>query len=411
MPQPPFWKPVRKESWDSLWPTGERPPVVLFHRQKHDSKGEVVAKALSFSFRDVPACARYGFSARKIWIFLKTIVLSWLVWDFFVYLGFFASGCDMAARWSQSRMLPLPGSIFWMNAVPVVFLAVAILMILYLMMRGGMMAARLTFQQIRGDEFYSTSDASDFASRHGKPLIAVPLMILSALVLILAAVFITGLVSRIPAAGPVIGALLSIPMWGLMLLGVLVAIALLLALDLVPVVVACTGGDSFEAIFEVFSTITSQSWRLLLYMIIAIASIAAAGVLFLLATSFALSSMGIVFGHGAGDMGLNSAMASGPQTLAPEALPFFSGLISLGHQDAGQAWSGVPGLLAAVSGTLIFFIVLSYFLSAWVSAWTIIYVVLRYRKDGEDLPRRADMEDLRAFDRMYGESGSPSDDK
>ncbi len=212
-----------------------------------------MAKALSFSFRDVPACARFGFSARKIWIFLKTIVLSWLVWDFFVYLGFFAAGCDIAARWSQSRMLPLPGAIFWMDPVPVIFLAVAILIILYLMMRGGMMVARLTFQQIRGDEFYSTGDASGFASRHGTPLITVPLMILAALAVILAAVFVTGLVSRIPAAGPVIGALFSIPMWGMMLLGVLVAIAFLLALDLVPVIVACTGGDSFEAIFEVCS--------------------------------------------------------------------------------------------------------------------------------------------------------------
>ncbi|MBD3278002.1 MAG: hypothetical protein GF388_06870, partial [Candidatus Aegiribacteria sp.] len=129
-----------------------------------------MAEELSFSIRDIPSCARYGFSARKIWLYFKKLVLSWLIWDIFIYLGYFAAGSDMAARWNAGRLLPLPGSLFWTDPVPVVFLIIASVLILYVLMRGSLAVSKLAFQQIRGDDFYSVSDAESFASRHHVPL-------------------------------------------------------------------------------------------------------------------------------------------------------------------------------------------------------------------------------------------------
>jgi len=363
-----------------------------------------VAEELSFSVRDIPACARYAFSARKIWVYFKTLLLAWLIWDIFVYLGFFAAGCDMAARWDQSRLLPLPGSLFWVDPVPVILLVVGAVLIVHVLMRGSMMVSSLTFQQMRGDSFFSGSDAAAFARRHSAPLVAIPMMLLVTLALFLMTGIIAGLVSRIPAVGPVIAALFSVPMWGTMLLGLLTAAGLLLSLDLVPSVVATTRGDTFEAIFEVFSTLTSQSWRLLLYILVAAIVIVLSTALFLAASSIALTLLAIAFGLGSNEGGLVSSMAAGPQFLAPEILPYFSGLLNPG-QTGGQVWTGAAGLVASVSGTAVLLLVLSYFLSGWSAAWTIIYTVLKYRKDGENLLERADMEEQREFDRMYGESG------
>lgn len=369
-------------------------------------KGVDVAEELTYGIRDIPACARFGFSARKIWVFFKNLVLCWLIWDIFVYLGFFAAGSDMAARWSQSRLLPLPGSLFWMDPVPVILLAIGVLLILYVLMRTGMMVSRMTFQQVRGDDFFSTADATRFARKHWAPLVTIPVMLTLTVLIVFALGALTGLISRIPAAGPVIAAILSLPLWGLMLLGLLTALGLMLALDLVPVVVATTGGDTFEAIFEVFSTLTSQSWRLFLYLVTAILVILAAGALFLFFSSLALTALASSFSLGAGEGSLAATMTAGPQLLAPEALPYFSGLVSFGNQEAAVAWTGLPGTIAALSGTAIFLVVLSYVLSAWSAAWTLIYLVLKYRKDGENLPERADREDQREFDRMYSEPGS-----
>ncbi len=368
-----------------------------------------MAEELTFNVKDISACTRYGFSARKIWIFFKTLILSWVIWDFFVYLGYFAAGCDLAARWSQSRLLPLPGALFWMDTVPVILLAVGVVLIIYVMMRGSLMVSRMTFQQIRGDDFFSVSDAAAFAKGHAVPLITIPLMLALILFLIYGAGALTGLISRVPAVGSVAVSLLSIPLWGVMLLGVLTLLALILSLELLPAVVACTGGDSFESIFEVFSTLTSQSWRLCLYWLLSILIIVLGGAVFLLISSVAVSFLSLSVSAGAGNSGLVTALASGPQLLAPEALPFFSGL--LGQQGDVQVWSGLAGILAGISGTAIFLIIISYLLSSYSSAWTLIYVVLKYRKDGEDLMERADLEEQREFDRIYGNSGQDSEDR
>ncbi len=362
---------------------------------------------LTFTVKDIPACTRYGFSARKIWIFFKTLVLSWVIWDFFVYLGFFAAGCDLAAKWTQSRLLPLPGSLFWMDPVPVILLIVGVVLIIYVLMRGSLMVSKMTFQQLRGDEFFSTSDAAAFAKGHSVPLISIPIMLVMTLLLIYGAGALTGLISRIPVIGPVAASLLSVPLWGVMLLGVLTLFALILSLKLLPAIVACTGGDSFESIFEVFSTLTSQSWRLCLYWLLSILIIVIGGAAFLLLSSVAISFLSLSVSAGAGDSGLVAALASGPQLLAPEALPFFSGL--LGQQGDVQALSGLAGILAGISGTAILLVIISYFLSSCSSAWTLIYVVLKYRKDGEDLTDRADREERREFDRIYGDSEKDSE--
>lgn len=366
-----------------------------------------MTEELTFNVRDISACTRYGFSARKIWIFFKTLVLSWAIWDFFVYLGFYAAGCDLAARWSQSRLLPLPGSLFWMDLIPVILLILGIVLIIYVLMRGSLMVSKMTFQQIRGDNFFSASDATAFAKGHAVPLISIPVMLALTLLFIYGAGTLTGLISRIPAAGPVAASLLSIPLWGVMLLGVLTLLALILSLNLLPAVVACTGGDSFESIFEVFSTLTSQSWRLCFYWLISILIIVLGGAVFLLLSSVAVSFLSLSVSAGAGDSGMVAAIASGPQMLAPEALPFFAGL--LGQQGDVQAWSGLAGILAGISGTAIFLIIISYFLSSYSSAWTLIYVVLKYKKDGENLMNRADREEQREFDRMYGDYGKDSE--
>ncbi|MCK4807909.1 MAG: hypothetical protein KAT09_09690, partial [Candidatus Aegiribacteria sp.] len=301
-----------------------------------------MAEELTFNVKDIPACARYGFSARKIWIFFKTLVLSWVIWDFFVYLGFFAAGCDLAARWSQSRLLPLPGSLFWMDPIPVILLAVGVVLIIYVLMRGSLMVSKMTFQQIRGDDFFSSSDAATFAKGHAMPLISIPAVLAVTLLFIYGTGALTGLISRIPAVGPVAASLLSVPLWGVMLLGVLTLLALILSLELLPAVVACTGGDSFESIFEVFSTLTSQSWRLCLYWLLSILIIILGGAVFLFLSSVAVRFLSLSVSAGAEDAGLIAAFTSGPQLLAPEALPFFSGL--LGQQGDIQAWSGLPGI-------------------------------------------------------------------
>ncbi len=375
-----------------------------------------MAEELRFNVKDIPLCAKYGFSARKIWICFKTLVLSWAIWDIFIYLGFFAAGYDMAARWEQSRLFPLPGALFWTDVIPVVFLIIAVILILYVLIRGALKVSRITFQQIRGDNFFSGADAAKYARGNSTPLVAIPVLLVLVILLALVAGAAAGVLSRVPVAGPILTALLSIPLWGIMLLAVLTALALVLSFQLLPSIIATTGGDTFESIFELFSTMTSQSWRVFLYWLLSLIIILLGGITFLLFTSLAVDLLSFSVALGAGSGGFGQALASGPRLLAPEILPFFSGLITFGQQDSAQAWTGISGVIAGFSGTAILLIVVSYLFSCCSSSWTLIYLALRYRKDGVDLVDSADLEEQREFDRLYGDidgekesSGSTAD--
>ncbi|MCD4847073.1 MAG: hypothetical protein K8R76_02650 [Candidatus Aegiribacteria sp.] len=361
-----------------------------------------MTEELRFNVKDIPLCAKYGFSARKIWVYFKTLILSWIIWDIFIYLGFFAAGYDMAARWEQSRLFPLPGALFWKEVIPVAFLIIAAILILYVLIRGGLKVSRMTFQQIRGDNFFSGADASRFARGNSFPLIAIPVLLVLVILLALAAGAASGVLSRIPVAGPILSALLAVPLWGVMLLAVLTALALVLSFQLLPSIIATTGADTFESVFELFSTMTSQSWRVFLYWLLSLIIIMLGGITFFLFASLAVDLLSFSVTLGAGSGGFGAALASGPRLLAPEALPFFSGLTTFGQQDSIQTWTGISGVIAGLSGTAIFLVVVSYFLSCCSSSWTLIYLVLRYKKDGVDLADRADLKEQREFDRLYG---------
>jgi hypothetical protein len=360
-------------------------------------------RKLHFDIRDIPACARYGLSARKLWISFKALVLSVLAWDVFVYLGFLvADPAGLTAKWDSARLLPLPSGIYWESWQAVALLCIGILLALASLMSAALRNSRITFEQIRGDDFYSGRDSSRFARAQWKPLAATPAAILIGLGMAVLTGLLLGLIGRIPSAGPFAVALVSVPAWAASLLVVLGMVALLAGLWLVPPIVACTRGDTFETIFELFSCVTSQPWRVFLYWIASLAARALGTLLFL-----AFSSAALLFFSKAVALGLGgspaSTMASGLQILAPEAAGSYGHIADFfGLAASGPVWAGVSGAVAALSGLAVFLIACAYWMSSGHAGWTLIYLAVRHRRDGEDLLQRADDEDFREFERQYG---------
>lgn len=366
---------------------------------------------LKFDVRDIPHSVRYGLSARNLWVFWKALALSWSVWVLMVYLGYFAAGDSMSGRWQVSRLLPVPEGIFFQSPAALVFLALGALAMVWIMLSAYLKVARITFEQIRGDDFFSSRDARAFQRLHWKPVLLVPVSITAGLAVIFAKLLILGLLGRIPAAGPVIVGLLAVPAWGMSLLGVLAFVAFVMAFPLVPAIVACTKGDTFEALFELFSTITSQPWRVVLYWLAGLASRMAAVGVFLLFARAALTLTALGVGTGMGDQGLGRTVQDGLHLVAPQLVSHQGSFLSPlgGMTGALSPWSGVSGWAAGLSGVAIALIVGSYWFSSCSSFWTVCYLVLRKRKDGEDLLQRADDEEFREFEKRYGSADQAGD--
>lgn len=369
--------------------------------------------SLSFGVSDAVRSARYGFNARNVWAFWKGIVKAWLIWTFFVYAGFFASGDSMADRFQSSVLCPLPDALFFASVPAIALLVLGTLLAILVMMTTSMKVSRLTFEQLRGDQFYSEGDAARFSGSNWRPVLLTPLTLLAGIVLGLLILMLAGLLGRIPGAGPAIAAILLLPSWMLGLFLVLAGIALLLSYHLVPVITASTGGDTFENLFELFSTITSRPFRLVRGVIAGTAMRIPALLLLVLFSWASLQLAGSVIDLVTGVSGTASAAESGFSRAAPDLVPFYSSIFSPVSSTSREesAPDGIPGIVLAAAGTSLMIFLLAYWCSSCTAMWTILYLGARHSRDGEDLLLRAEEEDYREFRRIYGSTDRGGDRK
>lgn len=367
---------------------------------------------LRFDIRDMALSVKHGLSARNLWVVWKALVLSWLLWAGMVYLGFFAAGDSMAGRWQASRLFPIPEGLFFESPVAVAFMAAALLGFIWILMSAFQKVSRITFEQIRGDGFYSGRDAAAFHRANWKPLLMVPVAVIAGLSILFLKLFVLGLLGRIPGAGPVITAILAVPAWGLSLFGVLAALALVMAVPMVPAITACTRGDTFETLFELFSSITAQPARIVLYLLTGLLARVAALVVFVLFARGAMELVAFATGAGMGTGGLAISMQGGLNLAAPQLVSNYGTFLApLGNLPGGAStWTGAAGWIAGLSGVSVALLITAFWFSSCASFWTVCYLAVRKAKDGEDLLLRADDEEFREFEKRYGSTDQAGDE-
>ena len=377
-----------------------------------DSTVKNYVHKLSFRVSDAVLSARYGFNLRNIWAFWKGLVRAWLIWALFVYAGFFAAGDSMWERFSSSVLCPLPDVLFLSSVPAIVLLIVGTLLSVFTLMTTSMKVGKLTFQQLRGDQFYSEGDARTVCTANWKPVLLTPVTIISGMALGVLLLILTGILGKLPVAGPYISSLLVVPAWILGLFLILAGICLLLSFHLVPVITASTGGDTFENLFELFSTITSRPFRIVRGVLAgAFMRIPA----FFLLVLFAWGSVqltGSMIDRFSGSSGTSSAIESGFSRAAPDLVPFYSSIFSPVSSTSGgdQSWTGLPAWILAASGTALMIFLAAYWCSSCTAMWMIIYLGARYSRDGEDLLLRAEEDEYREFRKIYG-SAQPGGDR
>jgi hypothetical protein len=196
--------------------------------------------------------------------------------------------------------------------------------------------------------------------------------------------------------------LLTIPVYFIGLFLVLIAVALVFGLLLIPSIVAATGEDTFETVYQLFSTIWNQPWRLVIYDSILIFVCALGSAIFA-----AISAIGMYVAF------LPSMLLA-----KQDSTYYFANVIArslriigVGSERALQLIPGASsGSMAWTLDLATFFlfaclimivaIVVSYPLSITSSGYTILYVILRRKTTDENMleveeeeERRMDIEE------------------
>lgn len=223
-----------------------------------------------FDFRDIFQVIRYGFSGRKIAVHFIGLVIAYLIYELLVYLSLFVEGGTAAQDfWNTYALLPvLPFSNAELTQITEIAMWIGVASFACLFFLASTVASKITIEQLRGDFFFSVGDALTFLKGHWKSVLGAFIgLLLIQIFLALIPLSVAGL-GKLPVVGKPFLTVASLFMPIGFFLGVLmafIAVVCCVSLLFVPAVVATTGADAFETIYQQFAIVWNKSWLTVCY--------------------------------------------------------------------------------------------------------------------------------------------------
>lgn len=346
---------------------------------------------LHFNYKDIFRAFRLGFSAKKIWVGFLGLLFGWIGYTVLSYVAYIVSGTDIVVIWDSFRLLPVPGAFHWVGWI---LWSVGLAWFVVVSMVTGIAISKLTYEQLKGDEFFEVREAWKQAFKSAGALVATPFLLALTIVLLLAGGILLGLFGLIPYAGEIIIGVFAIPAFAVSLCIIYLGIVLLFSFSIGPAVIGTTKSDAFDNLFEVFSCVNDQPWRLIWYQLMLIVFSLAGMVILAFFSGLALrvgtSIVGLITGEKLYSLVNSTVGFSLPDWLwwlqdFIERLFSMSALTASGAAQA-SGWSMLVGkVLFSIAYHFIILFVLGYGMAIWYSGNTVIYLILVRKKDERNL--------------------------
>ena len=358
-----------------------------------------------FDFRDIFRIPRIALSGKKIWTLLLANLFGYVFFIIFAYLGIAASGISLGQALATYHLFPFPYELGLTTSGWVLYLIGGGIWVLSYYF-ANMAVARITYKELKGDFFYSSGDGFRFMKKHWHPLIFAPVAVVGIIVFLLFIAVVAGLLGKIPVLGEFIFSLPFLLYFPVSIFVLYTAIVFILVITFTPAIVATSEEDTLEAVFQGYSLIWTQPWRLVTYEVIWAALVSISWYIFGLVMAAGVWFISFIFGQPwlMGDK-LSRMMEASISYLGGESIVYnqFLGLFSSPFMTSGYVYLGSVELTIAeaiASGFLglgIFFImavVVSYATTLDSVGQTIIYLILRKKKDNENLLERKDEDEI-----------------
>ena len=375
---------------------------------KHPKKAEEsYMEKRYFDFRDIFQVIRYGFSGRKVAVHLIGLGIAYLIYELLVYLSLFVQGGTAAHDfWHTYALLPVPP---FSNAelAPITEIAMWIGVVSFacIFFLASTVASKITIEQLRGDFFFSVGDAVTFLKARWTSVLGAFIgLLLIQIFFALIPVSIAG-IGKLPGIGKPFLMLAALFMPIGFVLGLLIAFiagVICVSLLFVPAVVATTGADAFETIYQQFAIVWNKPWHIVCYEVILFLIkliFVPIWALFCL-VGFSIVALPIAFLH-PGQMEHITACANIMLGGAIEKLALLPYINSFGIFNIGMAMKAPAVFTTTV--TAIFLtatllmgagLVIAYLFSIASAGNTVVYTILRKKVDGQDLLKPFDAHSL-----------------
>lgn len=221
---------------------------------------------LHFNYKDVFRAGRLGFSPKKIWVTFLGFLIAFIGYGILSFLAYIAAGVQIGEVWEAFRLVPVfQWEMPWYSYV---LWIVGVLWWVCVALLAGVAVSKITYEQLKGDEFYEVKDAIKFALKTGKSAIIAPFVLICCIVLLVLGGIALGLVTWIPYFGQLFFILFAIPAFVVSLAIIYLLIVTIVCLIIGPAIVGTTGNDTFDTLFESFSVVNDQPWRLITYEVL-----------------------------------------------------------------------------------------------------------------------------------------------
>jgi hypothetical protein len=365
-------------------------------------------KKLYFDFRDVFRTPRLALSAKKIWVHFLGLLVGWGIYVVLSYIALLANGQSLVEIWNTHHFFPtlfnLGLPIVWYSWL-IYIVGIALWVIIFLL--ASLAVSRLTYKQIKGDEFFSSGDSFKYVKKHGTAAIMAPVSIILIIAFFIVLAIIAAWLSKWPVLDIIFLGLPYLLYFAVAVFVVYTAIVFVVSFILSPSIVGTAEEDTMETVFQSYSTLWAQPWRLVVYEVIVIPLTALATFIYGYAVIFGYRFFDFVFGRSwlMGDkLGriMDSASsyilgAHSPITLflskifniySPAALGITMEPLSLTTTET------IATVLITIALFVIFGTVVSFLLTNFSVGQSLIYIILRKKKDDENLIERKDEDEL-----------------
>ena len=367
---------------------------------------------LYFDVRDIFRAPRLALSGKKIIVFIQANLIGYFAYWIFNYLGAMVHGVSFSDTWSMYGLYPCLLTIESLPLLPCILFWAGIVFWFFAISLGSTAVSRITYRQLKGDEFYSGSDAWNYVKRHWHPIIYSSISLLLILVFLFVVAGILGLIGKIPYVGEFLFVLPYLLYFFGSVFTIYTGIVLLVSLIYTPSIVATYEEDTMGTVWHNFSITWGQPWRMISYHFVLLPILLIGGYLFSHFWMSGYSLINNVFGH---DwlMGtkLMNIVGWASQAVHPEALCSLignncsicnvccTGCLSCGSilSESAMNVTGTEQIAAFILAIFLFLIMVSavsYTMSIFAVGETLMFIILKNRTDNDNILEKNDEDDV-----------------
>lgn len=378
--------------------------------------------AMRFDWRDIFKAARLAFSFQRLWIQFIGLLGGYASYVVLTYASLLLAGNRLDVLWSRFGLLPcaLGLNLPWYSWI---LFALGLFIFLFFWLVTSTGVARATYMNLKGNYFYTWKEALRFAlKKKGVSVILTPVAILMIAFFTGLGGVVIGLLGRIPYVGELGISLFSTIWFMASFFLVFILLALGVSLIMTPAVLATTDDDAFEGIFQSFSMLYSQPWRLIFYeILLLIIALFGFGIFAYFAKqAWSLMTTILIWGMGDKYAGL-SFQASYllqhwvyPAVAWSRMLPYDLGSLLFFTRDFTSM--DLPLIMTVSSHIFAFFLaiiagfIVSYPFAVFNTGNGMIFLILKKKKDDENLLERKDREEEEEEEESQPEEEEKKDD-